>query len=71
VDARLQRVSANAIVALKDALTALFWFKGDLYSYAKAAVSNEPLFLAGIEWTSPQQYQRDSVSLFVDRLVGA
>lgn len=64
-----QRISANAISALKDALTAGFWFKSDLYNYAKAAVAGEPLFLAGIEWTSPAQYKRDSVSTFVDRLV--
>lgn len=66
----IQRVSPNAVGALKDALTAAFWFKRDLYAYAKAAVSNEPLFLAGIDWTG-EQYKRDSVSLFVDRLVGA
>jgi Restriction endonuclease len=64
-----QRISANAIAALKDALTAAFWFKRDLYNYAKAAVSGEPTFLAGIDWTSPDQYKRDSVNLFVDRLV--
>ncbi len=64
-----QRISANAIGALKDALTAAFWFKRDLYDYAKAAVSGEPTFLAGIDWT--EQYKRDSVSLFVDRLVRA
>ena len=63
-----QRLSANAIQTLKDALTAAFWFKKDLYSYARAAVSGEPLFLAGIEWTSPDVYKRDSVSTFVDRL---
>lgn len=67
--ANTQRISANAISALKDALTAAFWFKRDLYSYAKGAVAGEPTFLAGIDWTSPNQYKRDSVSLFVDRLV--
>lgn len=67
--ANTQRISANAISALKDALTAAFWFKRDLYSYASAAVAGEPTFLAGIDWTSPNQYKRDSVSLFVDRLV--
>ena len=65
------RISANAIAAVKDALTAAFWFKRDLYSYAKAAVGGEPLFLSGIEWTSPDQYKRDSVNLFIDRLVRA
>jgi hypothetical protein len=64
-----QRISANAIAALKDALTAAFWFKRDLYGYAKAAVGGEPKFLLGIDWTSPDQYKRDSVNLFVDRLV--
>ena len=63
-----QRISANAIAALKDALTAAFWFKRDLYNYAKAAVGGEPKFL-GIDWTSPDHYKRDSVNLFVDRLV--
>jgi hypothetical protein len=65
------RISANAISALKDALTTSFWFKRDLYDYAKAAVGGDPTFLSGIEWTSPDQYKRDSVSLFVDRLVRA
>jgi hypothetical protein len=69
--AATRRISANAISALKDALTAAFWFKRDLYDYAKAAVGGEPTFLAGIDWTSSEQYKRDSVSLFVDRLVRA
>jgi hypothetical protein len=63
-----QRISANAIAALKEALAAAFWFKDDLYGYARAAVGGEPLFLAGIDWTGPQ-LKRDSASLFVDRLV--
>ena len=63
----IRRVSANAISALKEALTAAFWYRGDLYRYAKAAVGGEALFLAGIEWTD--QYKRDSVDAFVDRLV--
>lgn len=66
-----QRVSANAVQALKEALTAAFWFKSDLYNYAKAAVAGEPLYLSGIEWTNPDVYKRDSVSTFVDRLVRA
>lgn len=63
-----QRVSPNAVMALKNALTSVFWFKKDLYSFAKAAVSNEQMFLSGIDWTGPQ-LKRDSVSSFVDRLV--
>jgi hypothetical protein len=64
-----QRISANAVHALKDALTAAFWFKKDLYNYAKAAVSGDATFLDGIGWTDPDVYKRDSVSMFVDRLV--
>jgi hypothetical protein len=63
-----QRISANAIAALREALAAAFWFKSDLYDYAKAAVGGEPLFLAGIDWTGPQ-LKRDSASVFIDRLV--
>jgi hypothetical protein len=69
VNAVTQRISANAIQALKDALTAAFWFKRDLYNYAKAAVAGEALYLSGIEWLSSETYKRDSVSTFVDRLV--
>src|SRR5450755_5057564 len=65
----VRRVSANAIQALKDALLAAFWFKGDLCDYAKDAVGGEPLFLAGIEWR--EGYKRDSINTFVDRLVKA
>lgn len=63
----MRRVSANAIAALKDALAAAFWYRGDLYKYAKAAVGGDALFLAGIDWR--EQYKRDSVDTFVDRLV--
>lgn len=52
----MQRVSANAVQALKDALTAAFWFKKDLYNYAKAAVGGDPTFLAGIGWTDQDVY---------------
>lgn len=67
--AAVQRVSSNAIAALKDSLVAAFWYRGDLYEYAKAAVGGKPLFLAGIDWRD--QNKRDSVSTFVDRLVRA
>src|SRR5579875_520340 len=65
----VRRVSANAIQALKDALLAAVWFKGDLYDYCKDAVSGEPTFLAGIDWRDPNTYTRDSINTFVDRLV--
>ena len=64
----VQRISANAIAALKEALSSAFWFKSDLYDYARATVAGERLFLAGIDWTGPQ-LKRDSAPLFIDRLV--
>lgn len=64
--ARPQRISPNAIAALKDALASVFWFKNDLHRYLKAAVRDDRL-LAGIDWSG--QYKRDSVEQFVDRAV--
>ena len=62
-------MSANAIHALKEALSVAFWWRNDLHSYAKAAVQGEPTFLAGIGWTEDGVTKRDTVDLFVDRLV--
>jgi hypothetical protein len=63
-----QRVSANAVVALKRALAVVFHYKPDLYAYASAAVDGDPTFLVAIDWTGPT-YKRESVATFVDRLV--
>ncbi|HVY77598.1 MAG TPA: hypothetical protein VG898_03740 [Solirubrobacterales bacterium] len=62
----MQRISPNAISAFKDALTAAFWAKKDLFAWLRSAVPNEQL-LSGIDWLGPA-YKRDSVSRFVDRL---
>src|SRR5438128_1951720 len=64
--APFQRISPNAIAALKDALASVFWFKRDLHRYLKAAVCDDRLF-AAIDWNG--QYKRDSVEQFVDRTV--
>lgn len=63
----MQRISPNAIAALKDALSAVFWFKRDLLAYLRAGVDDQKL-LDGIDWLSPHVYKRDSVGRFVDRL---
>jgi hypothetical protein len=63
--AKFQRISANAIAALKDALAAVFWYRNDLYRYLKASVPDQRL-LAGIGWS--EQYKRDSIEEFIDRL---
>jgi hypothetical protein len=61
-----KRISANAISALKEALASVFWFKRDLSRYLQTAV-RDPRWLAGIDWEN--QYKRDSIHQFVDRLV--
>lgn len=66
ISAKVQRLSPNAIIAFKDALTAAFWAKKDLFGWLRSAVPDEQL-LSGIDWLGPA-YKRDSVSRFVDRL---
>ncbi len=60
-----QRVSPNAVQALKDALTAAFWFKRDLRSYLSSAVSDTTL-LSDINW---DDYKWSIVDQVVDRMV--
>ncbi len=76
-----QRVSANAVQALKGALKAAFWFKGDLRSYLSVAVSDRSL-LARVSWEGykwaiidevvdpmvqqPEKYQEELIQLMVD-----
>ena len=63
----MQRISPNAIDALKNALTDAFWRKQDLLGYLHAEVDDQRL-LDGIDWLSPSVYKRESVRRFVDRL---
>ncbi len=65
--ATVQRINANAIEALKEALSVVFWRKRDLLDYLRAAIPDQSL-LDGIDWLSPDVYKRDSVRRFVDRL---
>ena len=60
-----RRVSPNAIQALKDALSAAFWYKRDLRGYLSSALPDERL-LAGINW---EDYKWSIVDVVVDRLV--
>jgi hypothetical protein len=46
-----QRINANAIEALKEALSVVFWRKRDLLDYLRAAVPDQGL-LDGIDWSS-------------------
>ena len=61
------RINANAVEALKDALSVVFWRKRDLLDYLRAAVPDQGL-LEGIDWLNQDVYKRDSVRRFVERL---
>jgi hypothetical protein len=61
-----ERISPNALLALKDALASAFWSKKDLLAFLVAAVDDRSL-LDAYDWLGPA-YKRDTVSQFVDRL---
>lgn len=60
-----QRISPNAVQALKHALSAAFWFKRDLRSYLTTALPDHTL-LAGIDW---EDYKWSIVDQVVDRML--
>lgn len=62
-----QRINANAVEALKEALSVVFWRKRDLLDYLRASIPDQSL-LDGIDWLNQDVYKRDSVRRFVDRL---
>ena len=62
-----KRLSPAAIVALKDALCAIYWYKSDLRSFVHACVS-DPGVLSTLNWDN---YKRQTVSDLVDRLCSA
>jgi hypothetical protein len=60
-----KRLSPAAIVALKEALCAVYWYKSDLRSFLQQCLSN-PAVLATLNWNN---YKRQIVSDLVDYLV--
>ena len=62
-----KRLSPAAIVALKDALCAIYWYKSDLRSFVHACVS-DPSILATLNWGN---YKRQIASDLVDHLCAA
>lgn len=60
-----KRLAPAAIVALKEALCAVYWYKGDLRSFLQQCLGN-PAILATLNWDS---YKRQIVSDLVDYLV--
>lgn len=55
-------ISSAALVALKEALTSLYWYKSDLRSFLSASVSN-PALLSRLNW---DDYKRNIVTQLVD-----
>src|ERR1700722_10288715 len=59
-----QRLSSAALVALKEALCAVYWYKGDLRGFLQQCMSN-PAVLVTLNW---ENYKRQIVSDLVDYL---
>ena len=59
-------IAPGAIVALKEALTGVYWYKSDLRSFLTQALS-DPTILARLNW---DDYKRNIVSRVVDLLAG-
>lgn len=57
-------INPAALVALKDALASLYWYKNDLKSYLSASVSN-PALLSRLNW---DDYKRNIVGQLVDHM---
>ena len=55
---RKQVIAPRAIMALKQALTDVYWYKGDLRSFLANTVSN-PSLLGRLDWND---YKRNIVS---------
>ena len=61
-----KRVSPAAIVALKEALCSVYWYKADLRAFLQQCLPNSPL-PGALDWDN---YKRQIVSDLVDRLAG-
>ena len=59
-----QRISANALGALTEALSTMFWFKNDLRTYLVAATGDAAM-VASLDWSS---YKRRIADEFVQLL---
>lgn len=60
-----KQISSAAIIALKDALSAIYWYKSDLKSFLQTSLINKEI-LNSINWDGA--YKRDIVAILVDTL---
>ncbi|MDO8455191.1 MAG: restriction endonuclease [Sulfurimonas sp.] len=63
----MQKISANAIILLKDTLSTVFWYKKNLVEYLRLSVSDGEIILSKINWIDI--HKRETVSTFIDYLV--
>ena len=61
-----QKISTQAIIALKDALTNIYWRKKDLRQFIELTIENSAI-VATIDWQEP--LKQESVSILIDRMV--
>lgn len=61
-----KKISAQAIIALKEALVAIYWRKKDLRQFIELTLEN-PMIVSTIDWTENTKYE--SVSELIDRMV--
>lgn len=62
----MQRISTQAIIALKDALSNIYWRKKDLRQFIELTIENSAI-VATIDWQEIQKHE--SVSILIDRMV--
>jgi hypothetical protein len=60
-----KRISVQTLLALKDALTNIFWAKKDLRQFIELTLEN-PLIVSTIDWT--ENTKLESVSQIIDRM---
>lgn len=59
-----KRLSPSAIIALKEALCSIYWYKSDLRSFLSNCIGNPP-FIASLNW---ENYKRQIVADLIDEL---
>lgn len=61
----MQKISTQALIALKDALSNIYWRKRDLRQFIELTIEN-PAIVATIDWQDIQK--QESISILIDRM---
>ncbi|MGV6943685.1 hypothetical protein [Sphingobacterium kyonggiense] len=61
-----QKISTQAIIALKDALSNIYWRKKDLRQFVELTIENSAI-VSTIDWQ--EQLKQESISILIDRMV--